>query len=186
MWRQSLQQVADFLHDMHEMLQVARDCIWSAQDRAKHYADLKRSPRDFKVDDWIYLRIPKNSKTMRTGKHYKLSTRYCRPFRIIKKIGSLAYQLDLQNTAHPVFHVSRLKLSLHEGDVVGSEEDLIHLEDLSLSVPLEPEKVLRTRNKQLRNRSISECLIRWKGRTEDDDSWERVESIKKNFPGFHF
>ncbi|KAJ7558156.1 hypothetical protein O6H91_04G026800 [Diphasiastrum complanatum] len=183
-----IQKVADFLHDMQEMLQVAKDSICSAQDRAKHYTDLKRSPRDFKVDDWVYLRIPKDSKALRTRKHYKLSTRYCGPFRIVCRIGSLAYELDLQgkSTAHPVFHVSRWKLSLHDGDTVGSDEDLSHLEDLSLSVPLEPEKVLRTRDKQLRNRSISECLIRWKGRTEDDDSWERVDNIKKNFPNFSF
>ena len=183
-----IQKVANFLHDMHEMLQVAHDSIRSAQDRAKHYVDLKRSPRDFKVDDWVYLRIPKDSKTVHTRKHYKLSTRYCGPFRIIKKIGSLAYELDLhqdKSTAHHVCHVNRLKISLHEDEVVGSEEDLTHLEDLSLRVPLEPEKVLRTEDKQLRNCSISECLVRWKGRIEDDDSWEKVESIKKNFPGFH-
>ncbi|KAJ7557366.1 hypothetical protein O6H91_05G123900 [Diphasiastrum complanatum] len=183
-----IQKVADFLHDMQETLQVARDSICTAQDRAKHYADLKRSPRDFKVDDWVYLRIPNHSKTMRTGKHYKLSTRHCGPFQVIKKLGSLAYELDLQDksTAHLVFHASWLKLSLHEGDIVGSVEHITHLEDLSLSVPLEPEIVLRTRDKQLRNRSISECLIRWKGRTEGDDSWETVESVKKKFPSYHF
>ncbi|KAJ7531995.1 hypothetical protein O6H91_14G067900 [Diphasiastrum complanatum] len=183
-----IQKVVDFLLDMQEMLQVAKDSIYSAQNRAKHYIDLKRSPRDFKVDDWVYLRIPKDFKTLCTGKHYKLPTRYCGPFRIVRRICSLVYKLNLQvkSTAHPIFHVSRLKLSLHDGDTVGSVEDLSHLEDVLLSVPLEPEKVLKTRDKQLRNHSISECLIRWKGHTEDDDSCERVDSIKKIFLKFSF
>ncbi|KAJ7548312.1 hypothetical protein O6H91_07G006800 [Diphasiastrum complanatum] len=170
--------VADFLHDMQEMLQIARENVQSAQDRDRHYVNLKRSPRDFQVGDWVYLRILKDSSVKRTGKHYKLSPRYRGPFKILKKIGSLAYQLELPDGSqvHPVFHVSHLKKSLREGEHLGSKDQL----------RLEPEKILDTRTKRLRNRIVTEHLVRWRGCTDDDDSWEQEGSLRRNFPNFKF
>ncbi|KAJ7296576.1 hypothetical protein O6H91_Y114600 [Diphasiastrum complanatum] len=183
-----VQKVANFLCEMQEMLQLARENVLSTQDRVRHFANMKRSPREFQVGDWVYLRIPKDSKVMRTGKHYKLSARYSGPYRILKKIGSLAYQLELPEgtKAHPVFHVSRLKMSLHEGVHVGSGTNLDSFEDLSERIPLEPEKILDTRSKRLRNRDVIEHLVCWKGYSNDEDSWELEGNLRKSFPDFEF
>ncbi|KAJ7536133.1 hypothetical protein O6H91_12G057600 [Diphasiastrum complanatum] len=154
------------------MLRIARENVQCAQDRDRHYANLKRSSRDFQVGDWVYLRIPKDSSVMRTGKHYKLSPRYRGPYQILKRIGSLAYQLELPegSQVHPVFHVSRLKKSLREGEHLGSGDQL-DLMDESSDVPqLEPKKILDTRTKRSRNHIVTEHLVRWKGCTDDDDS----------------
>ena len=45
------------------------------------------------------------------GKCAKLAPRFCGPFTILKRIGSLAYRLTLPDGVeiHPIFHVSRLK-----------------------------------------------------------------------------
>ncbi|KAJ7515861.1 hypothetical protein O6H91_22G032100 [Diphasiastrum complanatum] len=149
---------------------------------------MKKSPREFQVGDWVYLRIPKDSKVMRIGKHYKLSARYSGPYKILKKIGSLAYRLELPEgtKAHPVFHVSHLKMSLHEGDHVGSGTNLDSFEDLYERIPLELKKILDTRSKRLRNRDVIEHLVRWKRYSDDEDSWELEGNIKKSFSDFEF
>ncbi|KAJ7561712.1 hypothetical protein O6H91_03G038300 [Diphasiastrum complanatum] len=173
---------------MQGMLRIARENVQSAQDRDRHYANLKRSPRDFQVGDWVYLRIPKDSSVMRTDKHYKWSPRYRRPFKILKKIGSLAYQLELPegSQVHPVFHVSCLKKSLREGEHLGSGDQLDLLDESSGVSRLEPKKILDTRTKRLRNRIVTEHLVRWRGCTDDDNSWEHEGSLRRNFPSFKF
>ena len=56
--------VADFLADMHEMLQMAKESIRSAQDRAQFYANRGRTPREYQEGDLVYLRIPKGPGTL--------------------------------------------------------------------------------------------------------------------------
>ena len=65
----------------------------------------------------MFLRVPKHSKTLSTGLVPKLSPRYCGPFRVLSNV---AYKLELPETSqvHPVFHVSRLRKRLHDGDNV--------------------------------------------------------------------
>ncbi|KAJ7529391.1 hypothetical protein O6H91_15G047500 [Diphasiastrum complanatum] len=173
---------------MQEMLQIARENVQCAHDRDRHYANMKRSPRDFQEGDWVYLRIPEDSSVIRIGKHYKLSPRYKGPYQILKKIRSLAYQLDLLEgtQVHPVFHVSRLKKSLRKGKHLGSGDQLDLLDESSGVSQLEPGKILDTRTKQLRNCIITEYLVRWKDCTDDDGSLEQEGSLRRNFPSFQF
>ncbi|KAJ7530068.1 hypothetical protein O6H91_15G077500 [Diphasiastrum complanatum] len=96
---------------MQEMLLVARENVKTAEDRAQFYANQKGQRRVYEEGAWVYLRIPKDSKVLRTGKCLKLSPRYARPFRIVKKLHRNAYQLELPQgvKVHPIFHISRLK-----------------------------------------------------------------------------
>ncbi|KAL1208840.1 hypothetical protein V5N11_010518 [Cardamine amara subsp. amara] len=54
----------------------------------------------------------------------RLSPRYMGPFRIVKRVGPVAYRLELpeiMQAFHKVFHVSMLKKCLHRGDEVLAE-----------------------------------------------------------------
>ncbi|BAT84457.1 hypothetical protein VIGAN_04184000 [Vigna angularis var. angularis] len=78
-------------------------------------ANRKRRPVTIKVDDWVYLKIrPHRQSSMLVRLHPKLSARYYGPFRVIQKVGEVAFRLLLPETAriHPVFHVSQLKLAI--------------------------------------------------------------------------
>ena len=45
---------------------------------------------------------------------------------------------------------------------------------------LEPEEIIDTRIRQLRNRSISEYLIKWKNLPAEDSTWEDASFIQKH------
>ncbi|GKA11768.1 hypothetical protein Tco_0691314 [Tanacetum coccineum] len=68
---------------------------------------------------------------VRFGKRGKLSPRYIRPFKILARVGPIAYTLELHEEfkgIHSTFHVSNLKKCLVEGDIV-IPMDVIQLDD---------------------------------------------------------
>ena len=176
---EKIQQVKDFLEDHQEMLRWARQNVRQAQDRYKKFSDEKRQQVVFEKDDLVFLRVPEHSKTLRTGPVPKLSPRYCGPFRVIKRLGNVAYKLELPETSqvHPVFHVSRLRKRLHDGDNVVDTGVLVEYIEPPVE-PHEPEKILdhhelRTRH-HVRNKQV---LVKWKDRPDEGSTWENASTI---------
>ncbi|WMV37609.1 hypothetical protein MTR67_030994 [Solanum verrucosum] len=80
-----------------------------AQSRQKSYANVRIRDLKFEVNDSVYLKISPMKGVMRFGKKGKLCPRYVGPYKILKRIGKVAYELDLPNElapVHPVFNVS--------------------------------------------------------------------------------
>nr|GEX17240.1 putative reverse transcriptase domain-containing protein [Tanacetum cinerariifolium] len=69
--------------------------IQAARDRQKSYADLKRKPIDFQVGDMVMLKVSPWKGVVRFGKQGKLNPRYIRPFKMLSKVGDVAYRLKL-------------------------------------------------------------------------------------------
>ena len=93
---------------MDELRRQAQEHIRAAQQRQKHYADLKRSEVEYTKNDKVLLSTV-NLKLTSTGAR-KIMPKYVGPFRILERIGKVAYRLELpeQMKCHPVFHVSLL------------------------------------------------------------------------------
>ncbi|CAK8570978.1 unnamed protein product [Lathyrus sativus] len=72
----------------------------------------KRSDISFSEGDPVLLRLqPYRQVTVQRRVSHKLSKRCYGPFKILRRIGKVAYHLDLPSTSriHPVFHVSQLR-----------------------------------------------------------------------------
>ena len=93
--------------------------------------------------DMVFLKVPAQLETLKMRKCEKLFPGYYGPFKILRKIGGVAYRLDLLKgiKAHPVFHVNKLKRTLHALTNVVSPNVLVELIKPP-SAPHEPKRVL--------------------------------------------
>ncbi|GJY08461.1 hypothetical protein Tco_0375515 [Tanacetum coccineum] len=81
----------------------------AARDRQKSYADLKRKPMEFQVGDKVMLKVLPWKGVVHFGKRGKLNPRYVGPFKVLEKVGEVAYKLELPeelSRVHNTFHVS--------------------------------------------------------------------------------
>ncbi|GJT30284.1 hypothetical protein Tco_0910559 [Tanacetum coccineum] len=84
----------------------------ATRDRQNRYADLKSKPIEFQVGDKVMLKVLPWKGVIHFGKWGKLNPRYVGPFKVLEKVGSFAYKLELQqelNRVHNTFHMSNLK-----------------------------------------------------------------------------
>lgn len=83
----------------------------------KKQADLHRTERVFEVGDWVYFRLqPYRQHLVALWRVLKLSPRFFGPYKILPKIGTVAYKLKLPEDSeiHPIFHVSQLKMKIDQ------------------------------------------------------------------------
>ncbi|KAD3640156.1 hypothetical protein E3N88_29379 [Mikania micrantha] len=109
------------VHETTEKIVQIRNRMAAARDRQKSYADKRRKPLEFQVGDRVLLKVSPWKGVIRFGKRGKLNPQYIGPFEILKRIGSVAYQLNLPaelDGVHNVFHVSNLKKCLFDETLV--------------------------------------------------------------------
>lgn len=83
-----------------------------AHNRMKQLADSKRIERSFEEDDWVYLKLhPYRQSSVETRTNQKIAAKYFDPYKVLEKIGKVAYKLELlaRSLVHHSFHVSLLK-----------------------------------------------------------------------------
>jgi hypothetical protein len=138
--------VEDQIENQQQVLQILKDNLTMAQNRMKQQADQHHSERSFEVGDWVFLRIQpyKQMSLKQAKKDNKLSPKYYGAYKVLQKIGTMAYKLELpaSSRVHPIFHVSCLT------KVIG---DKIHVQNLFLELDeegkiiLDPEAITDTR-----------------------------------------
>ena len=120
---------------------------------------------------------------MRFGKKGKLSPRYVEPYKIIQRIGEVAYKLELppeMSLVHPVFHVSMLK------KVVGDPTLIVPVETIEVNKKLTYEEIpismIDSQVRKLRNKEITSVKVLWRNQQVQEATWEAEEEIKKKYP----
>ncbi|GKC98499.1 putative reverse transcriptase domain-containing protein [Tanacetum coccineum] len=130
--------------------------------RQKSYADKRAKPLEFEVGEMVLLKVSPWKGAVCFGKRGKLSLRYIGPFKILARVGPVAYTLEWPEELkgiHITFHVSNLKKCLAEGDVVVPMEE-IQLDD-KLHMIKEPVEVVDREVKRLKQSQIPIVKVRW-------------------------
>ncbi|GJS19447.1 hypothetical protein Tco_0448079 [Tanacetum coccineum] len=155
----------------------------AAQDRQKSYADRKRKPMEFEIGDRVMLKVSPWKGVVRFGKRGKLNPRYVGPFKVLAKVGKVAYRLELPqelSRVHHTFHVSNLKKCYADEPLVMPLEG-IHVDD-KLQFMEEPVEIIEREIKRLKRSRIPLVKVRWNSRRGPEFTWEREDSFKQKYP----
>jgi hypothetical protein len=139
---------------------LLRQHLHRAQQRMKHQADKNRQERIFQEGDSVYIKLqPYVQASLAPRANQKLSFKFFGPFKILSKIGPVAYKLELpaSSSIHPVFHVSQLKKVLPSSHQVS---DIIPVPDDCWQFP---EQVLAKKMVFRGTSSTQQVLIKWSG-----------------------
>ncbi|XP_039053961.1 uncharacterized protein LOC120196156 [Hibiscus syriacus] len=150
----------------------------------KQQADKHRTEREFHVGDDVYLKLqPYRQITLALRKNLKLSARYFGPYKIIEKIGLVAYRLRLppHSKIHLVFHVSLLKKKIGSNMLTSLDPPEVG-DDGQLKIY--PAIVLDKQSVKCQNRPVTQLLIQWSNLSPENATWEDYSALKSQFPDF--
>ncbi|GJW43838.1 hypothetical protein Tco_0072637 [Tanacetum coccineum] len=120
---------------------------------------------------------------IRFGKRGKLNPRYIGTFKIIAKVGTVAYLLELPeklSRVHSMFQVSKLKKCMADEPLV-IPLDEIQVDD-KLNFIEEPVEIMGREVKRLKQSRIPIVKVRWNSRRGPEFTWEREDQMQKKYP----
>ncbi|GKB36820.1 hypothetical protein Tco_0881762 [Tanacetum coccineum] len=115
----------------------------------------------------------------------KVNPRYIGPFKIIDKVGTVAYQLELPeqlSRVHSTFYVSNLKKCMVD-EPLAIPLDEIQIDD-NLYFIKEPVEIMDREVKRLNQIRILIVKVRWNSRRGPEFTWEREYQKQKKYPHF--
>lgn len=117
----SVPELSDWLRDWQVMTDLIHQHLSRAKERMKRQAD--KQERHFQEGELVFVKLqPYVQTTLAHRANQKLAFKYFGPFKILSRIGSVAYTLALPagSAVHPTFHVSQLKKAVLPGTSVSS------------------------------------------------------------------
>ena len=143
-----------------------------AKNLQKAYADKSRRPLEFAAGDHVWV----STRYMAPTGNRKFQPRYIGPYRILERIGKVAYKLDLppSMTVHPVFHVSLLVPDKPRPADMSTPPDWEPIDDAEDGSPVyEVEHILDQQGEG----ATARYLVKWKGFPESDATWEPISHL---------
>lgn len=166
----SVPAVSSHISILNELMPILKDELKLAQQKMKSYADKSRLEHPFKVGDYVWL-LNRNIRSSRPSQ--KLDHKRLGPFKIIKAINSVTFELELPESYRIAncFHTSLLEPV--------SEEYLKNMKPSLQPVIIDSheeyyvDKILDM--KQVDGRTY--YLVKWYGYSDSDNTWEPVECL---------
>nr|KYP57087.1 hypothetical protein KK1_003342 [Cajanus cajan]KYP57106.1 hypothetical protein KK1_003361 [Cajanus cajan] len=151
----------------------------------KKYADAKRLPKDFAINDMVLVKLqPYRQHIVALKKNQKLSLRYFGPFPVVERIGVVAYKLLFPPSTkiHPVFHASQLKVCHGNHDQPYVPLPFTVNDQLPV---IQPIAILEDRVIIRGQKQIQQLLVQWEGLDESQATWENKDAIEAAYPLFN-
>nr|GEX06326.1 reverse transcriptase domain-containing protein [Tanacetum cinerariifolium] len=134
------------------------------------------------VEDKVMLKVSPWKGVIRFGKRRKLNPRYIGTFKILAKVETVAYRLELLeqlNKVYSTFHVSNMKKFLSD------ETFVIPLDEIQIDDKLhfveEPVEIMDREVKRLKQSRNPIVKVRWNSRRGLEFTWEREDRFKKKY-----
>ncbi|GKE73710.1 putative reverse transcriptase domain-containing protein [Tanacetum coccineum] len=124
----------------------------------------------------------RQKRAVRFGKRGKLNPRYVGPFKVLEKVGEVAYKLELPeelSRVHNTFHVSNLK-KCYADEPLAIPLDGLHFDD-KLQFVKEPIEIMDREVKRLRKSRVPIVKVRWNSKRGPEFTWEREDQFKKKY-----
>ncbi|GKC67089.1 putative reverse transcriptase domain-containing protein [Tanacetum coccineum] len=147
---------------LYDKLVLIKEKLKAAKDRQKSYANKRRKPLEFEVGDQVLLKVSPWKGVMRFGKKVKLAPRYVGSFKILERIGLVAYRLRLPeelSSVYDTFHVSNLKKCLADANLHMPLDEI--KVDKILCFVEEPVEIMKREIKKLKRKNIALVKVRW-------------------------
>ncbi|GJS75944.1 putative reverse transcriptase domain-containing protein [Tanacetum coccineum] len=155
----------EIIHETTEKIVQIKRRIQATCDRQKSYADVRRKPLKFHVGDKVMLKVSPWKGVIHFGKRGKLNPGYIGPFKILDKVGTVAYRLELPaqlSKVHSTFHISNLKKCL-VNEPLAIPLDEIYVNDKLYFIE-EPVEIMDREVKSLKKSRILFVKVRWNSR----------------------
>ncbi|GJT24388.1 putative reverse transcriptase domain-containing protein [Tanacetum coccineum] len=168
----------EIIHEKTNKIVQIKSHIQAACDRQKGYVDIRRKPIEFQVGDKVMLKVSPWKRVIRFGKQGKLNPYYIGPFKIIAKVGTVAYRLELLeqlSRVYNTFHVSNLKKCLSD-ETLAIPLDKIQIDD-KLQFVKKPVEIMDLKVKRLKQSRIPIVKVHWNSRRGPEFTWEREDQM---------
>ncbi|KAA3473672.1 DNA/RNA polymerases superfamily protein [Gossypium australe] len=169
----------ELVANTEDKVRLIQDRLKEAVDRQKSYANLKRREIEYAVGDLVFPKVSPWKKVLRFGRKGKLSPRFIGPYRVLKRIGPVAYQLELPsklNQIHDVFHVSMLRRYHSDPSHTVSVEEIKVRPDLTFEE--EPVQIIDQDVKVLRRKFVPLVKVLWRNHNAEEATWEPEEAMR--------
>jgi len=167
--------VGKFVERMKKIQEEAKAVLEKVQEKMKKFANRRRGEgEEYRVGDLVLLSTKDLKWQMKGRRSEKLMERFVDPYKVKGIVSSNAIELELPKSIkiHPVVNASRVQL--YKPQVEEQKRTLPKPVIIKEEEEFEVEKIL---NKRM-VREKEKFLVRWKGYTAEEDTWENKENLE--------